>query len=332
MCLKLRIDQADQERASLIECVVDFLVDDAAVRTRVKPDILIDGLATLPRLRQNKYPPAISLETSQEQLQLALAQNPNVKSPIGSTVPSRRAEQLQSKAAGSVARKQLKKIRAESVVDVFGKPKISNENWIPEIIRFKSLQRDLAVAKENLMSSMVLESETKKELKRLSQSELDRALVQERLKSKKQVPCGCCEYLFSDVNLTLKVSMKAVTDIRKKWMNGKPNGFADPDGAKIGNVPRCYNEVSLCRFCAQFFIDQNDYRPSFDQIAYEERKTAHFEARRLEKEYWDPLKMCAKDEELRKSENEEQLNAAATNDEATNSGDDDSWASDSAGS
>ena len=172
---------------------------------------------------------------------------------------------------------------------------------------------------------MVLEAEREKEMKRLSQNELHRAQVEESLGSKKKVHCGCCNFLFSHINLTLKVSMKAITDIRKKWMTGKPNGYADPDGAKVGNVPRCYNEVEVCRFCAQFFRDQTTYRPSFDEIAYEERKAEYFETRRLEKEYWDPLKMCAKDEERRQQENEERLKAGTLDQGSYESGDEQSW-------
>ena len=64
-----------------------------------------------------------------------------------------------------------------------------------------------------------------------------------------------------------------------------------------GVVPRCYDEVLVCLLCSQFFHKQAEYRPSFEQIRYEERKVAFMETKRREKEYWDPLRMCEKDRE-----------------------------------
>ena len=324
ICLKLRIDSNEAKGHTLIENVVRTLIDDAACRARQKPDVLIEGLATLPRLKTTGTVSG-SLDDTAEQMELLLTRYPNTRPTIPPASPSRRTEKPKGSSKG--AKKQLKKLHDDIIIDTYGKPKISSENWIPEPIRFKSIQRDIAVAKANLQDSMVLEAEREKEMKRLSQSELHRAQVEESLGSKKKVYCGCCNVLFSHINLTLKVSMKAITDIRKKWVNGKPNGFADPDGGKVGNVPRCYNEVGVCRFCAQFFRDQTSYRPSFDEIAYEERKANHFETKRLEREYWDPLKMCAKDEERREIENAERLAADSMEHLSYESGDEQSWES-----
>jgi hypothetical protein len=302
ICLKLRMDSvSDVSRGrTLLENVVQTLIEDAASRTRQKASVLVDGLATLPRVRSTAIP---ALDDTSEQMELLLKEHPHPKSTIpAATVAPRKAEKPKGSSKG--AKKQLKKLHDDIVIDSYGKPKISSENWIPEHIRFKSIERDIAVAKENLKDSMVLEQSGAKELKRLSQSELARAQMEESLGSKKKLFCGCCNFQYSYINLTLRVSMKAITDIRLLWNTGQPNGYADPDGAKVGNVPRCYNVVGVCRFCAQFFRDQGSYRPSFDKIAYEERKAIHFETVRLEKEYWDPLKMCAKDEERRKLEND----------------------------
>lgn len=324
------MDEKESKGTTLLANVVDTLLDDAGVRSRQRPSVMIEGLATLPRLKSSSTAPATSQELTAEQLELALTLKPNPKSSHGPISPSRKIEKP-NKGSTKAAKRQLKKLHEDITIETYGKPKISSENWIPEVIRFKSIQRDFAVTKENLAASLVLEGESQKELKRLSQSELQRALTEESLGSKRKVHCACCQFLFSYVNLTLKVSMKAITDIRKKWMNGKPNGYADPDGSKIGNVPRCYNEVAVCRFCAQFFRDQDNYRPSFDKIAYEERKAAYFEQRRLEKEYWDPLKMCAKDEEKRKLMNEERETSANFDQNSFGSGDERSWESESEG-
>lgn len=323
ICLKLRMENTESKGHTLIESIVQTLIDDVAVRTRQKPSVLVDGLATLPRLKSTAAP-AGSVDETAEQMQLILTRTSASKVSIPPQSQNRKTDIPKGSTKG--AKRLLKKIHEDIMIDTYGRPKISNENWIPETIRFKSIERDIAVAKANLMDSMVVEAEKEKEMKRLSQNELHRAQVEESLGSKKKINCGCCNFLYSHINLTLKVSIKAVTDLRKKWINGKPNGYADPDGAKVGNVPRCYNEVGVCRFCAQFFRDQTTYRPSFDEIAYEERKAIFFETRRLEKEYWDPLKMCAKDEERRRRENNDLL-AAESTDHVSCGGDDQSWGS-----
>lgn len=120
-----------------------------------------------------------------------------------------------------------------------------------------------------------------------------------------------------------QVSQKAIIDIRVKWSGGLNSASvfgklpsnteddeADGDVTRLSNssshssiasnenkltsITRCYNEVLVCCFCAQFFHDQEEYRPSFQKIYYEERKATFLENRRREKEYWDPLKMCEK--------------------------------------
>jgi hypothetical protein len=325
ICLKLRMDSvSDVSRGrTLLENIVHTLIDDAASRTRQKASVLVDGLATLPRVRATAAPAA----DDTAEMELLLREHPHPKSTIPAAASAPRKTE-KPKGSSKGAKKQLKKLHDDIVIDSYGKPKISSENWIPEQVRFRSIERDIAVAKENLKDSMVLEMGSAKEMKRLSQSELARAQMEESLGSKKKLLCGCCNFQFSYINLTLRVSMKAITDIRLLWNTGQPNGYADPDGAKVGNVPRCYNEVGVCRFCAQFFRDQGSYRPSFDKIAYQERKAIHFETVRLEKEYWDPLKMCAKDEERRKLENEGQPSPRLEQ-QSAGSGDEASWESNS---
>jgi hypothetical protein len=306
ICTKLRIEQPESTSESLIENIVTSLLEDASIRTRQKPSVLIEGLATLPKLKSAN---ALGVSTTGLEEQYLDTLN-NTKSPVTTSVPSRRVEPKPEKKG-----KSGKKSRRHTdimTVEVYGKPKTTTENWIPEIIRFKSIERDLAVATRNLRDAIVLESESKKEMKRLSQSVLARAHIEESLGSKKKINCGCCAVLFSEVNLTLQVSIKAVSDLRRKWISGKPTGYDDDSGAKIGVVPHCYDQVGVCRFCAQFFYDQESYRPSFDSISYEERRKLHFETLRQEKEYWDPLKMCAKDEELMKQLKDRQDNESVS--------------------
>ena len=53
---------------------------------------------------------------------------------------------------------------------------------------------------------------------------------------------------------------------------------------KLSNLSRCYDDVSVCIYCSQFFKDQDSYRPTFETVQYEERKKHFFEQKRLEKE------------------------------------------------
>jgi hypothetical protein len=323
ICLKLHLeDTSARPGFSVAENVVDYLVSDAATRMRkhAKSDI-VEGLASLPRLRSAAngasvttnsvnppdvdpaQAPAGSTRYSWDNMTEAemmefLKRRPKDK--VGEVEPA----QTETKAVALIPKRYKKNRKTKLHLDsssseAFGGRggKLSNQNWIPEVLRFKSLQRDLLVAKENLQSALVVEMETNKELKRLTCTDLERAHVEESLGSKRKKACGCCMVLFSAVNLTLNVSIKAVTDLRKKWIAGKPSGYEDADVIKMGNMPKCYDQVSVCRFCSQFFYDQDSYRPTFDKIAHAERKAAWLDTKRREREYWDPLLMCAKDEE-----------------------------------
>jgi hypothetical protein len=135
-----------------------------------------------------------------------------------------------------------------------------------------------------------------REMKRFSETDLQKAHNEESLGVKKKSLCACCLQSYSYVNLPMRIPVKAIIDSRKQWSNGK-GGWWDKEDERLSVVPRCYEGVDICRFCAQFFNDQEKYRPSFDAIAYEERKATFFETKRLETEYWDPLKMCEKDRE-----------------------------------
>jgi hypothetical protein len=176
-------------------------------------------------------------------------------------------------------------------------------------------------------------------IKALAISDLQRSQVKESLGAARKVPCGCCLKKFLEVpNLPLKVSLKAIMDIRIMWSGNLSSatvfGGEDPSGDQGeaggegdggGGVKKsqmvlqrlgCYDKVSLntdndtlllalyfqqvgvCVFCAQFFQVQEDYRPSYSSIVHQEKKAAYIENKRREQEYWDPLKMMEKDREL----------------------------------
>lgn len=166
---------------------------------------------------------------------------------------------------------------------------------LPEAAFLKALDRDLKVARENLMDVTVLEAEKMSKMRRSRMSELEKAHVEEDLGRIKKQKCGCCGLSFSLVNLTLSVTNKAVIDLRKSWQSREnPVPCLDVD-ERLSKAPRCYDEVRVCMFCTQFFQNQPSYRPSFEAAAAEERRKAAEAKEIRDKQYWDPLKMCEKD-------------------------------------
>lgn len=248
----------------------------------------------------------------------------------GSQSP-KRVNHSSRKASSFVATDAVKKNIQTLTLERYGKVgKPSSENWVPEVTRLKSLERHIAVAKETLNDIMIREMTNNKDLKRLSVSDLDRARTEESLGSTKKIPCGCCLQKFLYVNLALVVTQKAVIDIRQKWGGLSSatvfTGHSIDDGSssttiinedgtttslsstaidlikkkneRSSTVPRCYDEIRVCVFCAQFFRVAEDYRPSFQSIVMDEKKQAHIEAKNLLAQRNDPLKMVQKDREI----------------------------------
>lgn len=171
-----------------------------------------------------------------------------------------------------------------------------------------------------------------------------RAKTQESLHATSKIPCGCCNLMFLYVNLPMKVSRKAIMDLRIKW-SGKLtsqtvfnsnsnireltnalaiNSSQEKHGSGKGKkrysnfpvlekeqlysvMPRCYDEIAVCVFCAQFFDEPGEYRPSFSAITYHERRSKFLEQKQREREYWDPLKMLEDDRKALELLEEEQL-------------------------
>jgi len=83
----------------------------------------------------------------------------------------------------------------------------------------------------------------------------------------------------------------------------------------------CYDQVGVCVFCAQFFQVQEEYRPSYSTIVFQEKRAAYLENKRREEEYWDPLKMMEKDRanlEIRKNKTQALNNATNGNSSTLN--------------
>jgi len=236
------------------------------------------------------------------------------------------------------------------------KIKPSNENWIPDLERSRSLARDFGVLKANLTDIQKREMQERREMKQFLVSDLEKARNAESLGQTHRHACGCCLQKFLPLNLPLRVSQKAVLDIRIKWggnltsktvfgginppigqylagtevapdgtilnpegtfnaskledfmaASSASNTLAQKDPAKksyiekiqerLSRMPRCYSDVPICTFCSQFFQNQADYRPSYSDITFQERKSKHMTMVAKEKELWDPLKLVEKDRE-----------------------------------
>ncbi len=202
------------------------------------------------------------------------------------------------------------------------KEKASSENWIPEITRMRSVHRHIAAAKETVQDMHLREINNEREMKQFKRSAFQKAVALEDLGVQKKQACGCCYQMFSLVNLPLKVSNKAVVDMRKKFANDekeiKKEFYIKPVvetkrkdmwwikiDEKLSNLSRCYDDVNVCIYCSQFFKDQDSYRPTYETVQYEERKKAYFEQKRLERAYWDPLAMSEADKERQRIEVEQ---------------------------
>jgi hypothetical protein len=163
-----------------------------------------------------------------------------------------------------------------------------------QVTRMQSLGRDLAVAFDNLKDIQKRENQSDREMRQFRLTDVQKAQIAEDLGVQKKKQCGCCMLSFSMVNLPLRVSNKAVVDNRVNWSGGKRGWWSKMD-EKLGHMPRCYSDTYVCNFCAQFFVDQDHYRPSFEKIQYEIRREEFFDRKREEQQYWDPLLMVEKD-------------------------------------
>ena len=314
VCMKLRLHEILDKappRETVLENLATTLTTEASLRMRAPMEVAVAGLATMPvtkplpgtvaafdRLEDESF--ALSQISKEESLGLDVpATGMNFTEGAGGAMDNTaRMSKRLSKPPPMIASKMgmvktAGGMRAEQMFNP-NKGKPSAENWIPEITRMKSLGRDLAVAEENLGDIIKREVQSEREMRQFKTTIFQKAQVEESLGSRKKVMCGCCMRYYSYVNLPLKVSNKAVVDLRKKWSNGVRGWWSQRD-EKLGLMPRCYNDVSVCHFCSQFFMDQEAYRPSMEKLEYEVRKEAFFDTKRKEKEKWDPVRMLEKD-------------------------------------
>lgn len=301
---------------TVLESLVKALVKASATKNRRSEEVTVSGLATLPR--RTALPPMSTAEL-EEDLEDEVP-SPSMRDSPSKTNNTSMSSKIRSPDEKLKARQSIvsKRSHQDSQLMTRSGRNHSMEAWIPETARMRQFHRDIQNVKEIIYDTKVLEDSLAREMKRLMVSELDRARTEESLDATRKVPCGCCTQLFLKVNLPMKVSRKAILDIRVKW-SGKLNSSTVFRGSSIrelvsamdkkggkkpptvddegfgSTVPRCYDQVGVCRFCAQFFAEPEDYRPSYQNITFQERKVAHFDLKRREREYWDPLKMLEKD-------------------------------------
>ena len=324
---------SQRQSPSVLESLAETLIKDSSIRMRQHPEVFTKGLASFPRMKPMRD---ISIEMP---IEADIAESPSnkkyaakkllnsisesnisehvipVSSSFGAAIaaavgsglvsgelrtsseaitPLKRAS---SKKSGTLTLSSSLEFQSNNSIG-----KSSSENWIPEKLRLRSLHRHITVAKETLEDIIMRETGQEREMRRFKRSDLEKAHDEERLGSKKLMKCASCFLLYSYVNLPLKVSNKALVDMRKKWGKDKPDGWWFSLDEKLSAVPRCYEESWVCLWCSQHFQDCEAYRPSFEKQAYHQKKTAFLENKKREKEYWDPLLMCEKDRELAKKQ------------------------------
>ena len=275
------------------------MVTDSSVRTRRPQEVIVKGLAVIPKTFKSMP----TLEKSKELMaKTVVPSNGSNDMPMHypnlnrHNLAPRKSELTTDIIFQPEPRYEFEKIKSsiKNESEKQNRNKASSENWIPELTRMRSVHRHIAVAKETVNDMIIREINNAREMKQFKVTDFEKALQLESLGAKKKIPCACCYQLFSFVNLPLKVSNKAVVDMHKKWSGNATSGWWVKIDEKLSNLSRCYDDCSVCLFCSQFFHDQDSYRPSFDKLYYEQRKQAYFQQKRLEKEYWDPLKISEK--------------------------------------
>jgi hypothetical protein len=338
--LKKEQDKNVTANKSIVEHLTTTLIESSSTRMRVEPEVLITGLASLPRNKSTivlPLPPLIINSPNGTKSAPGSLSLSSLSSPIGGHGSGRGQEdnfnllQNETKLEQHMLKKHQKKsqiisqkypshhspIRQQQQQQQHrvsqqqqSSPKNNNllsyhpnnilkpstENWIPEIVRFRSIHRDLITLESNLQSTIIMETELNRELRSLQINQLEKAHLEEELGVKKKMTCGCCLQLYSHINLPMMIPIKAIIDIRKKWSGGE-RGWWSVDDERIEHMPRCYEGIRICSFCSQFFHHQESYRPSFDQINKEQQLKQRNEMKRVEKEYWDPLKVMEQDRE-----------------------------------
>jgi len=241
------------EATTLLYHIVKALAHESSVRSRRPMELTAHGLVTMPRPTvlpdatepQGPFPPTEmtnrrSHSADRKERKKAATPGPAVVSGIvshpsntyaaamgrGNKVSARQSSQLDQAMQRILADTSSlipSKLVPIAPVDKYApvkQNKASAENWIPDNVRMMQRMRDLKVAHQNIDDAIMLELDTQRALKGVNVTPYDKALKEEELGVTKKMPCACCLQKFLYVNLPLKVSEKAIIDIRVKWTGG----------------------------------------------------------------------------------------------------------------
>lgn len=235
LLLKLRMSELIpevKEEVSVLENVVKTLARESSIRTRRPVEVTISGMASMPKASSLPYitePPVETIHFSQNQRvsnKSPTRKDKNIGmdgvNTLASTrtvknVPKNSKSNHQPISVDTTALIPSKLERFDKFANGNKVVKTSAENWLPDSFRMRSRIRELAIAQENLDEIIVRELDQAREQKRISVPIYDVALNKESLSMVKKHPCGCCLQKYLYVNLPLKVSQKAIIDIRVKW-------------------------------------------------------------------------------------------------------------------
>ena len=347
------LEQDDDSESTILHHLVKALANESSLRSRRTAEITISGLLDMPKSTilpplndpqeiMRTLTPVDDFKTRSNSTPHSMPNTTNINNKIS---PSKTPLKKKNRKDTSLARifndttslipSKLEKVTVDKYSNKQNKP--SSENWIPDYVRMKSRMRDLKIAKENLDVTLQREADVKRSLKGVNVSLYDRAVNEESLSMVKKIPCACCLQKYLYVNLQLKVSQKAIIDIRVKWTGGLtsstvfqntldavasdkflPNSISNTATSIMNNSTsrkdinkknapiitpiKAYNDVRVCLFCAQFFQVQEKYRPSYEEMSKNEKRAARLVELSREMEYWDPLKMVEKDRETDEAE------------------------------
>lgn len=202
----------------------------------------------------------------------------------------------------------LKPLRVRNIEnnDEDYKPIVSQNNWIPDKLRAKQMEREAAILNDSVQRMILLKNRSEKKLKKLSETEFEVAKRIEAVgKPKLYQLCGCCMIKYLVVNLPFKVPKKAVFDARKLWR--QQNGiravgdvFTDMNGLTKREATQLYDYTHVCIFCAQFFNTPEEYRPSYEQVAAEGKQEQLVVQQKHDDLKWDPLALLEADRKMQK--------------------------------
>lgn len=327
--LQLPLDEKPIDTSILSHLVENYL-RERALRMRMPAERCFEKLLTTPK-------PSRPLNTIASAPVLSTLPSPTRTSPKELYIPdpTSKGKSAKTKKSQTVQRLQDKKSlpRAGSAGLA-----VSTENWLPFNMRMNSIGRGVMVAHANIKTVSVQRASDGKYQRSDPLSEYHAfKLAEEELHIRRRAACACCEVMFPRINLVMQVSYKAVIDRRKKW---DPDMFVVVEDeteleesrgstarekawdrllrpavgkghAQTGSrliTPKFYDEVSICGFCAQFFMDQDEYRPSRKDVERALRRE-QLQLRREAKDKLDPLWLCEEDRRL--EEEQEKLLAAS---------------------